>query len=166
MTKNEKTHLITAIVKNESGVLTRISGLFARRCFNIDSLAVCGTEQPELSRMTIVSHGDDASLEQIILQLGKLVDVMSVSDLDPNNTVQRELCLIKIAVSGEKLPEIESVCHTYDAKTVDLSPQSMVLELTGKPSKVNGFIEVLKPYGILELSRTGIISLSRGRDLT
>lgn len=158
----EKKHIITAIVKNESGVLTRISGLFARRCFNIDSLVVCDTEEPSTSRITIVAHGDDVSLSQIVLQLDKLADCLRVSDLDPSEAVMRELMLIKVAADTSKHLEIESICRTYNAKIVDLSPLSAVIELTGKSTKVDGFIEVMRSYGIIELSRTGLVALERG----
>ncbi|MCH5164842.1 MAG: acetolactate synthase small subunit [Clostridiales bacterium] len=158
----EKSHIISAIVSNESGVLTRISGLFARRCYNIDSLAVCATEDPACSRMTIVVRGDENVLRQIILQLGKLPDCKITGELSANNSVLRELLLVKINAPAEKIAQIETVARTYEAKIVDLSPDSIVLELTGKPSKIDGFIEVLKPYGILELSRTGLTALERG----
>lgn len=162
MTKSEKTHIISALVSNESGVLTRISGLFARRCFNIDSLAVCATEDPELSRMTISVRGDDNVLRQLVLQLGKLPDCKIIDELSPSAAVLRELLLIKIKAAPARFSEIETVCNTYDGKIVDLSPDSIVIELTGKPSKIDGFISVLMPYGIIELSRTGLTALSRG----
>ena len=158
---NNKTHIITALVTNESGVLTRISGLFARRCFNIDSLAVCATEDPKLSRMTIAVRGDESALRQIILQLGKLADCIMTRELDGNNAVLRELLVLKLKVPPSERPQIETVCRTYDARMIDLSPDSAVLELTGKPSKLDGFIKVLEPYGIIELSRTGLIALER-----
>jgi len=142
-------------------VLTRISGLFARRCFNIDSLAVCATENPKLSRMTIAVHGDESALRQIILQLGKLPDCIVTHELDGNDAVLRELLIIKINVPSAARTQIETVCRTYDARIIDLSPDSAILELTGKPNKLNGFIDVLKEYGIIELSRTGLIALER-----
>lgn len=162
MNKKEKTHIVSALVTNASGVLTRVSGLFARRCFNIDSLAVCATEDPGLSRMTISVRGDENVLKQIILQLGKLPDCRMTVELDANGAVMRELLLIKVRVTAQQRAEIETVCHTYEAKIVDLSPQSVVMELTGKPSKIDGFIEVLRGYEILELSRTGMTALERG----
>lgn len=158
----EKQHIISALVTNESGVLTRITGLFARRCFNIDSLAVCATEIPELSRMTIAVHGDENIIKQIVLQLGKLPDCRLTCEIDLDNAVMRELLLIKVKAPAATRTEIETVCRTYEAKIVDLSPDSIVLELTGKPNKIDGFIEVLRPYGILELSRTGLTALERG----
>ncbi len=157
-----KRHIISALVTNESGVLTRISGLFARRCYNIDSLAVCATEDPEFSRMTIVVRGDENDIKQIVLQLGKLPDCRMTGEISDDAAVMRELLLIKVKAKPEERAEIETVCRTYEAKIVDLSPSSIVVELTGKPSKLDGFIEVLKSYGILELSRTGLTALERG----
>lgn len=159
---NEKRHIISALVTNESGVLTRVSGLFARRCFNIDSLAVCATEDPELSRMTIAVRGDDNVLKQIVLQLGKLPDCKMTGELDEAQAVMRELLLIKVKATAAERADIETVCRTYEAKIVDLSPASIVMELTGKPAKIDGFIEVLRAYEILELSRTGLTALARG----
>lgn len=158
----EKSHIVSALVNNESGVLTRISGLFARRCFNIDSLAVCQTEDPAYSRMTINVRGDENTLKQIVLQLGKLPDCVMTGELDDRRAVMRELLLIKIRVAPKQRAELETVCHTYEAKIVDLSPESIVIELTGKPSKLDGFIDVLKAYPIIELSRTGMTALERG----
>lgn len=157
-----KQHIITALVSNKSGVLTRISGLFARRGYNIDSLAVCATEMPGRSRMTIVARGEQPVIEQIIKQLDKLVDVIKVTELDTSESVMRELLLIKIKISGAQRPEIESTCNIYKAKTIDLSPESVVIELTGETSKLDAFVKVVEPYGILEMARTGLIALSRG----
>ena len=155
-------HIITALVKNHSGVLTRISGLFARRCFNIDSLVVCATENPELSRMTIVSDTDDAVAEQMVKQLEKLVDVLKVRELE-DGSISRELLLVKIKLSAAQRPEIESTCNIYKAKLVDLSAESVVVELSGEPNKLDALIKILEPYGIIELSRTGVTALDRGR---
>lgn len=160
----DKQHIITATVINESGVLTRISGLFARRCFNIDSLIVCNTENPEFSRMTIVVRGDDDELQQVTKQLAKLVDCVSITQIAATKAVLRELLLVRVEIEPSTRPEIDSVCRTYEAKIVDLSPHSVVIELTGKPTKIDGFIDVLKPYGIIELSRTGVTALKRGGD--
>ncbi len=155
-------HIITALVKNHSGVLTRISGLFARRCFNIDSLVVCATEDPELSRMTIVSDTNDAVAEQMVKQLEKLVDVLKVRELE-DGSISRELLLVKIRLSAAQRPEIESTCNIYKAKLVDLSSDSVVVELSGEPNKLDALIDILQPYGIIELSRTGVTALERGR---
>lgn len=157
----DKRHTVTALVKNHSGVLTRISGLFARRCFNIDSLVVCASENPKLSRMTIVSDADEETVAQIIKQLDKLADVIKVCELE-SGAITRELLLIKIRVSAVQRPEIESTCNIYKAKLVDLSPDSVVIELTGEPVKLDALINILAPYGIIELSRTGVTALERG----
>ncbi len=158
----EKKHIVTALVTNESGVLTRISGLFARRCFNIDSLVVCATEDPGFSRMTITVRGDESTLSQIILQLGKLPDCRCAVELKESRAVLRELLLVKVKAGAGERTDIETICHTYEAKIVDMSPQSVVIELTGKPTKLDGFIEMLSRYEILELSRTGLTALERG----
>lgn len=154
-------HVITALVKNHSGVLTRVSGLFARRCFNIDSLVVCATENSELSRMTIVSDTDDATIEQMVKQLAKLVDVVKVCELT-GATVRRELLLVKINLTAAQRPEIESTCNIYKAKLVDVTKDSAIVELSGEPNKLDALIELLAPYGITELTRTGVTALSRG----
>lgn len=158
----ETRHIISALVTNESGVLTRISGLFARRCYNIDSLSVCMTEDAALSRMTMVVSGDESVIKQLVLQLGKLPDCRLIDELDADNAVQRELLLIKVKADAAERTEVETVCRTYEAKIVDLSPDSVVIELTGKPTKLTGFIDVLKKYTILELARTGLTAIERG----
>lgn len=158
-----KQHIITALVNNHSGVLTRISGLFARRGFNIDSLSVCATAEPSYSRMTIISTSDGAEISQIIKQLDKLVDVIKVTELKTDACVARELLLVKINLLPSQRPEIESTCNMYKAKTVDVSPESMILELTGEPNKLDAFIGVVRGYGIIELIRTGLTALERGK---
>ncbi len=157
-----KQYIITALVSNKSGVLTRISGLFARRGYNIGSLNVGSTENPELSRMTIVSEADDATIRQITLQLDKLVDVKKVSVLEQDKSVCRELLILKLCVSPEQRPEIESACNIYKAKIIDLSPSSLIAELTGEPNKIDAFINLTAHYGIIELVRTGLTALGRG----
>ena len=161
--KNITTHIITALVSNKPGVLNRVAGLFSKRGYNIESLSVCATEDEHLSRMTIVVNGDAYILEQITKQLDKLIDVKKVTQLKGGDeAILRELLLIKISVKPSQRPEIESVVNIYKAKTVDLSPASMVLELTGESSKINAFINVVKDYGIIELARTGLTALQRG----
>jgi len=160
---NVTTHIITALVSNKPGVLNRIAGLFSKRGYNIESLSVCATEDENLSRMTIAVNGDAYILEQITKQLDKLIDVKKVTQLKSGDeAILRELLLIKISVKPSQRPEIESVVNIYKAKTVDLSPASMVLELTGESSKINAFINVVKEYGIIELARTGLTALQRG----
>lgn len=157
-------HIITALVSNKSGVLTRISGLFARRGYNIESLTVCNTHNPAMSRMTIVSVGTDDELTQIVHQLDKLVDCHKIKIFDKHESVQRELLLIKINLPAAKRPEIESTARLMKVKVIDVSDSSAVLEMTAETPKVDKFIELMRPYGILELARTGVTALSRGRD--
>ena len=155
-------YIVTALVGNKSGVLTRISGLFSRRGYNINSLAVCATENPEFSRMTIVAEADDSTIKQITRQLDKLVDVKKVGLLQPDKAVCRELLIVKLRTEPSKRQEIESTCNIYKAKMIDLSPDSLIAELTGEPNKIDAFIEVVKPYNIIESVRTGLTALARG----
>ncbi len=157
-----KKYTITALVANKSGVLTRVSGLFARRGFNIESLCVCATEDETLSRMTIVLNGDEYILSQMTKQMDKLIDVKKISVADENDSVFRELLLIKVAAPAEKRSELIEIKDVYKAKIVDLSPESLVFEITGDPVKLDGFIGIVKPYGILEMARTGVTALARG----
>jgi len=158
---NEK-FTVGIIVSNHFGVLNRVAGLFSKRSYNIESLSVCTTEDDHLSRMTIVAKGDKGVLEQIVKQLGKLADVRKVLKLDDDIALMRELLLIKIRVLPHQRPEVESTANIYKAKTVDLSHDSMVLELTGEEGKTDAFINILKHYGIIELARTGVTALERG----
>lgn len=155
--------IVSALVANKSGVLTRISGLFARRGFNIESLSVCATENPAVSRMTITTSDDEAVLKQIVKQLDKLYDVVKVTELSREGSVSRELLLVKIEAKPAQRPELESTCNLYKAKIVDVSPESMIVELTGEPNKLDGFVSVLSPYGIIEMTRTGASALLRGK---
>lgn len=152
------------LVNNNSGVLTRISGLISRRGYNIESLSVCKTEDENFSRMTITLYGDERELVQLKSQLQKQVEVTSLIELTEEEAVIRELLLIKLEVCASKRSEILEVCSIFKAKTTDLTPQAMVLELTGKPSKIDAFIEVLKPYNIIELARSGASALQRGSE--
>ena len=155
-------YTITALVANKSGVLTRVSGLFARRGFNIESLCVCATEDPDLSRMTIVLGGDEYILSQMTKQLDKLIDVKKIALAGEADSIYRELLLLKVSAPAEKRSEIIEIKEIYKAKIVDLSPETLILEITGEPSKLDAFIKVIEPYGILELARTGTIALARG----
>ncbi|MDR3319191.1 MAG: acetolactate synthase small subunit [Clostridiales bacterium] len=157
-----KRHIVTALVCNKSGVLNRITGLFSRRGYNIESLSVASTEDDNLSRMTIVIQGDDYLLEQIVKQSDKIYDVQRVTELERDNAVMRELLLIKINVLPEQRPEIETTVRLFKAKTIDISENAMIIELTGEPGKMDGFINLLAPYGIIEMARTGITALERG----
>lgn len=159
--KEEKL-IISMLVKNEAGVLTRISGLFARRGFNIDTLSVGETENESISRITVTATGDDYIKDQIYKQLEKLHDVIIVEIMDIKNIIMRELVLIKLNVAQGKRSVIMEAVNIFRAKVVDLSTESLSVEITGDKSKCDAFIEYLKPYGISELCRTGITAMGRG----
>lgn len=158
-----KKYTIGALVSNKSGVLTRISGLFARRGYNIESLCVCATEDPEISRMTIIMNGDDRLLYQMIKQMDKLEDVHKIGCANELDCVYRELCLVKVSAEAKVRSQIVQIIDIYKAKAVDLSPDTMVLEITGDPEKVDAFLKVIEPYNILEMQRTGVTVLARGQ---
>jgi acetolactate synthase-1/3 small subunit len=153
---------LSVLVENHPGVLSRVAGLFSRRGFNIDSLAVGTTEIPDISRMTIVVEGDEYIVEQVKKQLNKLVDVIKISKINPEESVSRELVLIKVDTSPETRSEIIHIAEIFRANIVDVSRKSMIIELTGDKNKVAAFEELLKPFGIKELVRTGIIAVNRG----
>lgn len=155
-------HTISVLVENKPGVLARIAGLFSGRGFNIDSLSVGETQDSTVSRMTIISHGDDAVLEQITKQLNKLVDVIKVQDFSGKEFVERELVLIKVSCSRENKPEIIEIVDIFRAKIVDVSQNTITVEITGAEKKVEAFIELMKPFGIKELVRTGEVAIARG----
>jgi acetolactate synthase-1/3 small subunit len=156
-------HVLSALVQNQPGVLAHVSGMLASRGFNIDSLAVGETEDPQLSRMVFVVHGDDAVLEQVRKQLDKIVSVVRVDDISSENFVERDLMLIKVQASPEKRVEVAVLTEMFRAKVVDISLDNMMIELSGVETKIEAFIELMRPYGILELARTGRIALIRGR---
>ena len=143
-------------------MLTRVSGLFARRGFNIEGPCVCATEDNHLSRMTIVLNGDEYILSQMTKQLDKLIDVKKIALAEEADSIYRELLLMKVSAPAEKRSEIIEIKEIYKAKIVDLSPETLILEITGEPSKLDAFVKVVEPYGILELARTGTIALARG----
>lgn len=153
---------LSILVENHPGVLSRVSGLFSRRGFNIDSLTVGVTERPDISRMTIVVGGDEKVVEQVKKQLNKLIDVIKVSRIYSTESVERELILIKIDAEPEKRSEIIQVADIFRANIIDVSHKSMIIELTGDKEKINAFEEVLRPFGIKELVRTGLVALNRG----
>lgn len=155
-------HTITALVENKPGVLARVSGLFARRGFNIGSLAVSTTEDDAISRMTIVVEGDDSVLEQITKQLHKLIDVIKVVDYSGIPVVQRELALIKVSADTEKRAEIMQIVDIFRAKIIDISDKTFTVEVTGGTEKIDAIEKLLEPYGIPELVRTGRIAMMRG----
>jgi acetolactate synthase-1/3 small subunit len=155
-------HTLSVLVENKPGVLARIAGLFSRRGFNIDSLAVGPTEEPTLSRMTIVVDAGEHALEQITKQLYKLINVIKISDLDPKASVSRELLLIKVKASAANRAQIIEIADIFRANIIDANPESLTLEATGTEEKLTALETMLKPYGIIELARTGKIALSRG----
>jgi acetolactate synthase-1/3 small subunit len=155
-----KKHTIVALLQDRPGVLSRVVGLIRRRGFNIESLAVGHSETPGVSRITMVIEWDD--VEQVVKQLYRLIEVLKVSDVTNDPTVEREMALMKIHVPGGKRPEIVALAEVFEAKIVDVGQTTMVIEMTGSPSKVQNFIDVVKPFGIKELMRTGRIAMVRG----
>ena len=155
-------HVISALVQNEPGVLASVAGLFSARGFNIDSLVVGRTENPELSRMTVVCIGDDNTLEQIRKQLAKLVPVIKVRDFKGAAYVERDLCLVTVSVGPEQRSEVIEIVNLFRGKIVDVSQTSLTIEIGGTEEKIEALVELLKPYGIKELARTGVIAVPRG----
>ncbi|HAV43552.1 TPA: acetolactate synthase small subunit [bacterium] len=155
-------HTISVLVENRFGVLARVAGLFSGRGYNIDSLCVGETVDPSISRMTIVTHGDDRVIEQIEKQLNRLIDVIRVNDLTQEDHVERELVLIKVKAENEKRRDVMEIANIFRAKVVDVNPKTLTLEITGDEEKINAIIELLKPYNIKELVRTGKIAITRG----
>lgn len=158
-------HTISVLVENHFGVLAHVAGLFSARGFNIDSLAVGETEDPTVSRMTIIAQGDDRTLEQITKQLNKLIDVIKVQDLTEEEKISRELVLIKVQTGSAKRSEILQIVNTFRAKVVDVNPHSITVEVTGNEEKIDAILELLKPFGVKEVVRTGTIALSRKSEL-
>lgn len=156
-----KEHVISVKVENRSGVLARVAGLFSARGYNIDSLAVSETEQPDVSVMTIVVKGDDRVIEQVKKQLNKLIDVIKVTDQPLTESVQRELVLVKLLVNPAKRPEVYQLAEIFRAEIVDISKRTITIEATGEPERIDNFIELIRPYGIKELIRTGRVSLTK-----
>ena len=154
-------HTICVKVENHFGVLARVSGLFSARGYNIDSLCVGETEDPSVSRMTVVVHGDDRILDQIIKQLNKLVDTIEVIDLTAESFVERELVMVKVNANGAQRSEVIEIATIFRAKVVDCSATSMIVEATGSEGKIEAFIDMMRPFGIKELVRTGEIAISR-----
>lgn len=160
--KMDNRHVISVLVENQAGVLSRVSGLFSRRGYNIDSLSVGETADPKFSRITLVARGDEHILEQIEKQLNKLIDVIKVETLDPDSSVFRELALIKINAQTGARASITEIVDIFQAKIVDVSSSSLTVEITGDESKINAFIDLMRPYGIKELVRSGLTALARG----
>ncbi|WP_166241274.1 acetolactate synthase small subunit [Paenibacillus turpanensis] len=155
-------HTISVLVNNQPGVLQRVSGLFGRRGFNIESITVGASEEEGLSRMIIVTTGDDRTLEQVQKQLYKLIDVIKVIDLSAHPMVARELALIKVNAEPAARPEVLGIVDTFRASVVDISPASLIVQVIGDNEKIDAMIELLKPYGIRELTRTGATAMIRG----
>ncbi len=160
-----KRFVIAVYVENKYGVLARVSGMFMRKGFNIDSLTVGETDDPNFSRITITVRGDDFLREQLINQLRKLVNVKKVLLLPDENTVERELMLIKVRNTPENRSEVIAASEIYRAKIIDYTTDMFCVEVTGEPSKINAFIEVMKPLGITEICRTGVVALERGANV-
>ena len=154
-------HTISVLVENKFGVLTRVTGLFSGRGYNIDTLNVAPTHDSTASRMTIVTHGDDATIEQIIKQLNKLPDVLKVQDFSTGESVDRELVLVKVAVDSKTRAEVMQVTDIFRAKIVDVQPKSLTIEITGNESKVEKFLELMDAFGVLEIVRTGKAAMPR-----
>ncbi|NVN90347.1 MAG: acetolactate synthase small subunit [Desulfuromonadales bacterium] len=158
----QHTHTISVLVENEFGVLSRVASLFSARGFNIDSLNVAPTNEDGLSRITIVTHGDESVLEQISKQLNKLIDVIKVIDFTDGSCVEREMALIKVSAEDESRAEVLRIVDIFRAKVVDVTSRSYTLEVTGAPAKVDAILELLRPLGLKELVRTGAVAIGRG----
>jgi acetolactate synthase I/III small subunit len=159
-------HTLSILVENKPGVLTRVAGLFARRGFNIDSLVVGETENPRLSRMTITVDEQDQPVEQVTKQLHKLINVLKITDLDPSGSVERELLLIKVKADVQTRAEIMQMVEIFGANIVDVTSEVLLIEMTGTREKVGAFIDLVVPFGVVELMRTGRLAMSRGRKAT
>jgi len=154
-------HTISILVENKFGVLTRVAGLFSGRGYNIDTLNVGPTEDASTSRMTIVTRGDDATLDQIVKQLNKLVEVLHVLDFRDGEYIDRELVLVKVAVDSKSRAEVMQITDIFRAKIVDVQPKSLTIEITGNESKVEKFLELMKTFGVVDLTRSGKVALPR-----
>ena len=154
-------HTISILVENTFGVLTRVAGMFSGRGYNIDSLNVAPTHDSDLSRMTIVTRGDDATVEQIVRQLEKLVNVHAITDFREHEYIDRELVLVKVKVSAKTRAEVMQITDIFRAKIVDVQPKSMTIEVTGNENKINKFIHLMDNFGVLDLTRTGMVALHR-----
>ncbi len=155
-------HTLSVLVENRPGVLARIAGLFSRRGFNIDSLAVGPTEYPEISRMTVVVDVEALPLEQVTKQLNKLVEVLKIVELDPSASVQREILLVKIRADVQTRSHVLETVQLFRAKVVDVSSDALTIEATGTSDKLNAFLEVLEPFGVKELVQSGMVAIGRG----
>lgn len=158
-----RTHIISALVLHKPGVLQRVAGLFTRRGFNIENITVGTSEKDNMARMTIIARGDEKVLEQITKQLNKLIDVIKVRDLEPEITVKRELCLIKVHAPAERIrSEVIQYANIFRGRIIDVSPENLTVEITGSPDKIDALIDLLRSFGIKEIARTGPTAISRG----
>lgn len=158
----EDRHIISVLVENKFGVLARVAGLFSGRGYNIESLTVNSTEKHDVSMMTIVTYGDERIIEQIIKQLRKLINVLKVRDITAYNHLERELILLKLYVSQKNRSDIYNLVDTFRGKVVDVTTESMVIEITGNNDKLEAFVELVRPYGIIEMVRSGCLAIGRG----
>jgi acetolactate synthase-1/3 small subunit len=156
-------HTISVLVENKFGVLARIAGLFSARGFNIESLSVGETIDPTISRMTLVTTGDDQIIEQVIKQLRRVIDVIKVSDLSDAEYVEREMLLLKVSAEAHNRAEILRICDIFRGKIVDVSPKTLTLEVTGVQDKILALIDLLRSFGIIEVARTGKVAMTRGK---
>jgi acetolactate synthase-1/3 small subunit len=164
--RSGRKHTLSILTENKSGVLSRIAGLFARRGFNIDTLTVGPTDDPQISRFTITIDGAEHSIDQVTKQLHKLVNVIKIRDLEPDETVARELAVFKLAVDGGARAEVMQICEIFRGKVVDVSRRSIILEVTGTTEKIEAFERMVRPFGLVEMMRTGEIAIARGRSET
>jgi acetolactate synthase I/III small subunit len=155
-------HTLSVLVENRPGVLTRVAGLFARRGFNIHSLAVGPTEHPDVSRMTLVVDVEELPLEQVTKQLNKLINVIKIVELEPPASVQRELLLVKVKADLQSRSQVMEAVQLFRAKVVDVAPDALTIEVTGNPSKLEAFLKVLEPFGLRELVQSGLVGIGRG----
>jgi acetolactate synthase-1/3 small subunit len=164
--RSGRKHVLSILVENKPAVLTRVTGLFARRGFNIDTLTVGPTEDEHVSRITLTLDGALHPIDQVTKQLHKLINVLKIRDLEPGDTVARELALFKIAVEGPQRAEVMQVCEIFRGKVVDVTRRSVTVEVTGTTEKVEAFERMVRPFGLIEMMRTGEIAISRGRGET
>lgn len=156
-------HILLVLVENQSGVLSKVSGLFTRRGYNIDSLSVGETEDPEVSRMTITTRGDDHTIEQIVKQLNKLIDVIRIKEIKKEEAVTRELLLIRVKSDNKNRSSIMEIVNIFRGNIIDVYDDNLMIELTGDEDKIEAFTELMRPYGIIEFNRTGLTALNRGK---
>ncbi len=159
-------HILSILVENKPGVLTRIAGLFARRGFNIDTLAVGPTDDEKISRVTLTLDGAVHPIDQVTKQLHKLVNVLKIRDLEPNEALARELAIFKVSADGPARAEVMQLCEIFRAKIVDVNKRSVIVEVTGTYDKVDAFERLIRPFGLIEMARTGEIAIARGRGET